>query len=75
MNNNKGMNKDAIILRGKVRKYILKHFGKRCKRFSFGCSICMAWCYFDFLFMWFSEDEWETSHSKLCRKCKKGVKR
>ena len=37
-------------MKAAMRKWMEKHWGKRCKEFAWGCPCCMAWASFDYLF-------------------------
>lgn len=42
----------------KVREYVIKNFGKRCKSCAVGCPTCEAWRSFYYLFESDNEQEW-----------------
>lgn len=46
-----------------LKKYILKHYGKRCKEYAPLCAVCEVWRAYD-LFVWIYIPNKITKHEK-----------
>ena len=45
-------------MKAAVQKWMLKMYGKRCKRYAAACPSCRAWSCFDYLFITCNETMW-----------------
>lgn len=46
------------ILKYFIKRWMKKYWGERCPEFESDCGCCRAWKYYDFIFEYFSNQEW-----------------
>ena len=47
-----------MLMQAAMERYVQKHYGKRCRRYTVDCPTCRAWSAFDYLFNTMNETMW-----------------
>jgi len=45
-------------MKASLEKWVIKHYGKRCKSYTPDCPVCRAWSSFDYLMNTTNETMW-----------------